>query len=106
MTAKRRGGGIGGDVADGLGGVPALGTALTLIFLWKRQGWCTRSLGNDVACQLGMEGVEIFKKPDSSNVGIAVSHAKKDSRNSARAALIRRSWNGGRLDSECYQECS
>ena len=40
MTAKRGGGGvaggIGGDVADGLGRVPALGIALTLIFLWKR----------------------------------------------------------------------
>ena len=37
MMAKRVDGGVGGDVADGLGGGPALGIALTLIFLWKRQ---------------------------------------------------------------------
>ena len=37
MMAKRVDGGVGGDVADGVGGVPALGIALTLIFLWKRQ---------------------------------------------------------------------
>jgi len=29
--------GVGGDAADGVSGKPALGIALTLIFLWKRR---------------------------------------------------------------------
>jgi hypothetical protein len=47
---------------------------------------------------LGMEGVEIFKKQDFVERWDAVAHAQKDSRNSARAALIRRSRNGWRLE--------
>lgn len=56
-------GGVGGDVADGGGGLPALGIALTLIFLRKR-----RSLAG--ACVDGKR----CKLAISSN---AAAHAKK-----------------------------
>ena len=50
-------GGVGGDAADGVGGKPALGIALTLIFLWKRRlsaGACV----NGKRCKLANPGME------------------------------------------------
>ena len=49
--------GVGGDAADGVSGKPALGIALTLIFLWKRRlsaGACV----NGKRCKLANPGME------------------------------------------------
>ena len=54
MLAKRVDGDVGGDVADGVGGVPPLGIALTLIFLWKRQ----LSAGACVMWETAMKAIE------------------------------------------------
>jgi hypothetical protein len=94
MLAKRVDGDVGGDVADGLGGGPPLGIDTDILV--EAQFWRLRDVRNDLRLPTRDGGGRDLQEAGfRRTLGGRSTSQEGHSRNSARAALIRRSRNSG-----------